>query len=118
MANQQNHTHLQSEAAELTDKVSRSIGDFSQSSAINQQEPQNNKSKASSDQTQKPAALEKEHNTKMSFRKTEIDLKLKEIEIELHLLKEQCALKAKYKKETPGAGDSSFDDETLVPRLV
>ena len=104
MADQQNQTPLQSRAAESNDKVSRAMGETSQVSVKNQQkENQDKESKASSDKRAKNAeklvALDKEFNTKMRLRKIEYEMKQKEIELELHHLEEEGALKLQYEKE-------------------
>ena len=104
MADQQNQTPLQSRAAVPNDKVPRSMGETSQVSVKNQQkENQDNESKASSDKkakkAEKLAALDKEFNTKMRLRKIEYEMKQKELEMELHRLEEEGALKLQYEKK-------------------
>ena len=74
------------------------MGETSQVSVKNQQkENQDIESKASSDKkakkAEKFAALDKEFNTKMRLRKTEYEIKQKELEMELHRLEEEGALK-------------------------
>ena len=121
MADQQNQTPLQSRAAEPNDKVPRFMGETSQVSVRNQQkENQDNESKASSDKKAKKAerlaALDREFNTKMRLRKIEYEMKQKELEMELHRLEEECALKLQYEKEALDARDSGSDDGA-VPSL-
>ena len=115
MADQQNQTPLQSRATEPNDKIPRSIGETSQVSVKNQQkENQDNESKASSDKkakkTEKLAALDKEFNTKCVWEKLKYEMKQKELEMELHRLEEEGALKLQYEKEALDARDSGADD--------
>ena len=115
MADQQNQTPLQSRAAEPNDKVPRSMGETSQVSVKNQQKDnQDNESRASSDKrakkAEKLAALDKEFNTNMRLRKIEYEMKQKELEMELHRLEEEGALKLQYEKEALDARDSGSDD--------
>ena len=119
MADQQNQTPLQSRAAEPNDKVPRSMGETSQVSVKNQQKDnQDKESRASSDKrakkAEKLAALDKEFNTKMRLRKIEYEMKQKELEMELHRLEEEGALKLQYEKEALDARDSSIRDSRLV----
>ena len=59
---------------------------------------------------EKFAALDKEFNTKMRPRKIEYEMKQKELEMELHRLEEEGALKLQYEKEALDARVSGSDD--------
>ena len=95
MENPQDQNPLQSKAPELNDKVSRPIGETSQSSEKNHhKENQDNEFEASSHKmtkkAEKLAALYKEIKSKMRLRRLDYEImKQKELEMELHSLEER-----------------------------
>ena len=119
MEDQQNQSPLQSKAPEPNDKAPRPMGETSQDSVQNQQEQnQDSESKASSDKkakkAEKPAALDKEFNSRMRLRKIEYEMKQKDVEMELLRLEEELTLKLEYKKEALDARDSASDDDAVL----
>ena len=60
--------------------------------------------------TDELATLENDFHSKMRLRKIVNEMRQNNLEMELHRLKEESALKLKYDRETFDARESGFDD--------